>query len=226
MATIRDWRVLILDDDFRVAGLHADVVQATPGFQVLDSVRTIAAARAVFARESPDLLFADVYLPDGDGIELVRAVGVDAFVLSAADEPATVRRALHAGALSYLIKPFSQRMLADRLDRYARFRRVLAGSRGLSQEKIEQALSIMHGSEEPVSVSGSATEQLVLAALGEGELSAAEVAERAGVSRATAQRRLATMASRGVLEVRLRYGTSGRPEHLYTRARAPGRANR
>lgn len=219
----RDLRVLVLDDDFRVAGIHVDVVQSISGFAVADSVRTIAAARAAMTREVPDLLLADVYLPDGDGIELVRALGVDAFMLSAADEPATVRRALHAGTLAYLFKPFSRRVLAERLDRYARFRKVLSGTRGLGQEKVDQALSIMHGSEEPVSVSGSATEQLVLEALGTNELSAAEVAERAGVSRATAQRRLAGMAGRGVLEVRLRYGTSGRPEHLYARSDVPGR---
>lgn len=220
MAEKQDWRVLVLDDDFRVAGIHVDVVQATPGFQVLDSVRSIAAARAAMAREMPDLVLADVYLPDGDGIELVRAAGIDAFVLTAADEPAAVRRALHAGTLAYLVKPFSQRMLADKLDRYARFRKVVSGRRGLGQEKIDQALSIMHGRAEPATTAGSATEELMLDALGSEESSAAEVAQRAGVSRATAQRRLAAMTRRGVLEVRLRYGTSGRPEHLYTRARS------
>lgn len=220
MAEKQDWRVLVLDDDFRIAGIHVDVVQATPGFQVLDSVRSIAAARAAMAREMPDLVLADVYLPDGDGIELVRAAGIDAFVLTAADEPAAVRRALHAGTLAYLVKPFSQRMLADKLDRYARFRKVVSGRRGLGQEKIDQALSIMHGRAEPATTAGSATEELMLDALGSEESSAAEVAQRAGVSRATAQRRLAAMTRRGVLEVRLRYGTSGRPEHLYTRARS------
>ncbi len=223
MAVNRDWRVLVIDDDFRVAGIHAEIVQGTAGFTVLDSVRTIAGAREVIVRDAPDLLLADVYLPDGDGIELVRSAGVDAFVLSAADEPATVRRALHAGTLAYLVKPFPQRSLVERLDRYARFRRVISGTRGLGQEKIDQALSIMHGTEEPVSASGSATEQLMLDALRDGEFSASEVAERAGVSRATAQRRLAAMAGRGVLEVRLRYGSSGRPEHLYARMDAAGR---
>ncbi|NLF91560.1 MAG: MarR family transcriptional regulator, partial [Corynebacterium marinum] len=116
------------------------------------------------------------------------------------------------------VKPFPRQTLSERLDRYARFRHVLAGRRGLRQEKIDQALSILHGQTSgAVVVSRSATEQLLLDALGEGELSAAEAAERAGVSRATAQRRLATMAGQGVVQVRLRYGTSGRPEHLYSK---------
>ncbi|HKP07007.1 MAG TPA: helix-turn-helix domain-containing protein, partial [Microbacterium sp.] len=42
---------------------------------------------------------------------------------------------------------------------------------------------------------------------------------RVGISRATAQRHLATLAARGQVEVRLRYGTTGRPEHRYIAAR-------
>jgi len=43
------------------------------------------------------------------------------------------------------------------------------------------------------------------------------VAERAGISWATAQRHLAALATRGLIEVRLRYGSTGRPEHRFTR---------
>ena len=57
--------------------------------------------------------------------------------------------------------------------------------------------------------------ELVLAALGDGEASAAEVGERVGISRATAQRHLAALAARTVVEVSLRYGATGRPEHRY-----------
>ncbi|RSZ64213.1 response regulator [Corynebacterium hylobatis] len=213
----RAWSVLVVDDDFRVAGIHAEIVDAAPGFRVQGSVRTVAEARAALATNLPDLMLVDVYLPDGDGIELVRSVGVDAFVISAADEGDTVRRALHAGALGYLVKPFPQQTLSDRLDRYARFRHVLSGRRGLRQERIDQALSILHGQPAGAVVARSATEQLLLDALGEGELSAAEAAEITGVSRATAQRRLAAMATQGVVQVRLRYGSSGRPEHLYSK---------
>lgn len=211
------WSVLVVDDDFRVAGIHAEIVEAAPGFRVQGSVRTVAGARAALATNLPDLMLVDVYLPDGDGIELVRSVGVDAFIISAADEVGTVRRALHAGALDYLVKPFPRQALSDRLDRYARFRHVLSGRRGLRQERIDQALSILHGQSTGTVVARSATEQLLLDALGEAELSAAEAAEITGVSRATAQRRLAAMAAQGVVQVRLRYGSSGRPEHLYSK---------
>lgn len=210
-------RTLVLDDDFRVGRLHQTIVDERPGFVALEPVRTLAEARAAIRDLSPDLLLADVYLPDGDGIGVVREAGIDAILVSAADDPATVRRALRSGALSYLIKPFERRTLTGALDRYARFRNLMAGDRALQQKDLDRALAILYGSGEAATPSRSATEQVVLAALGEAEASAAEIGERVGISRATAQRHLAALADREEVEVRLRYGATGRPEHRYTR---------
>lgn len=212
-------RVLVVDDDFRVAGLHRDVVAGRPGFVALEPVHSLAAARGAMRAQAPDLLLVDAFLPDGDGVEFIAAADVDAFMLSAATDAGTVRRALRAGALAYLTKPFESRTLADRLDRYARMRNLLQIDRALTQEQIDRALSIMTGATEPATVSRSATEQLILDGLGADEASASEVAERVGISRATAQRHLAALATRGQVEVRLRYGTTGRPEHRYAAIR-------
>ncbi|WP_433586534.1 response regulator [Microbacterium hydrocarbonoxydans] len=208
-------RVLILDDDFRVGQLHQGIVDDHPGYTALTPVRSIAEARDSIRSSSPDLLLADVFLPDGDGIGLVRDAGVDAILISAADDATTVRRALRSGAVGYLVKPFERRALTGLLDRFARYRNLVSGDRPLRQEDVDRALAILHGAGEPVSLSRSATEQLVFAALGDGEASAAEVGERVGISRATAQRHLAALAARDVVEVRLRYGATGRPEHRY-----------
>ena len=99
-------RVLILDDDFRVAQLHQGIVDDHPGFAVTGTVRSLAEARDSVRTSRPDLLIADVFLPDGDGIALVRETGIDAILISAADDAATVRRALRSGAVGYLVKPF------------------------------------------------------------------------------------------------------------------------
>lgn len=208
-------RVLILDDDFRVAQLHQGIVEEHAGVGVAETVRSLAEARDSMRASRPDLLIADVFLPDGDGIALVREYGIDAILISAADDAPTVRRALRSGAVGYLVKPFERRALSGLLDRYVRYRNLLDGDRTLRQEDVDRALAILHGAGEPVSVSRSATEQLVLAALGDGERSAAEIGERVGISRATAQRHLAALAARAVVDVRLNYGSTGRPEHRY-----------
>lgn len=212
----RPLRVLVVDDDFRVSGLHRDIVAEHPSLHALDPARTLGEAAAAVRAHEPDLMLVDAYLPDGDGIAFVGGLDIDAFVLSAATDAATVRRALRAGALGYLIKPFEKRELTERLDRYVRYRNLLGGDRDLRQDDLDRAAAVLGGA--TTSVSRSATEQLILTALGDGEASSSEVADRAGISRATAQRHLSALAARGQIGVRLRYGTTGRPEHLYALA--------
>ncbi|GAA4197897.1 response regulator [Microbacterium oryzae] len=206
-------RVLIVDDDFRVSGIHRDLVAARPGFTALPPVRDAASARIAIRDMRPDLLLLDVYLPDGDGIEIGREAGIDRFVLSAADDVATIRRALTSGALHYLVKPFDPRALQDRLDRYARFRNLLSTG-SATQETIDRAVSVLHGGAVPAPARAG-TQQVILDALAAGEASSVEIAERVGVSRATAQRHLAELAARGAIDVTLQYGSAGRPEHRY-----------
>jgi len=112
------------------------VLAERPGYHALAPVRTLADATAAVRTEQPDLLLVDAYLPDGDGIAFVRENPIDAFVLSAATDAVTVLRALRAGALGYLVKPFERRALVEVLDRYARFRNVLDEERSVSQDEI------------------------------------------------------------------------------------------
>ncbi|MGW4277437.1 response regulator [Streptomyces seoulensis] len=122
----RPLSVLVVDDDFRVAALHGDVVAETPGCVVAGTAHSAGAALRFLERdEAPvDLALVDLYLPDGPGLELLRALPCDAFVLSAASEGRTVRTALAAGALAYLIKPFPPDALARRLRGYVRYRQL------------------------------------------------------------------------------------------------------
>lgn len=215
--------VLVVDDDFHVADLHRRQVDEVPGFRALEPVGTLAAARSALASGTVDLVLVDVYLPDGSGLELLRSIdtgtGTDAFVLSAASDSGTVRRAMRSGALAYLIKPFAAGVLAERLQAYARSRNVLDERSTLDQEAVERAFRILHaGDSGGASPSRAATAALVLEQLGAGEeRSAAEVAAAIGVSRATAQRYLAQLTADGTVAMQLRYGAAGRPEHRYLR---------
>lgn len=219
-----EFSVLIVDDDFRVAELHARAVAAVPGFAVAGTAGSCAAARAsVAARRAGgalpyDLALVDVYLPDGSGIHLLPDLHCDAFILSAATEIPTFRAGVRAGALGYLLKPFPERVLHQRLRAYARYRRILQGQAHLDQDVVDAALAALRaegaGTARPA---GGATRDLVLQVLREAgqARSAAEVAEAIGISRATAQRHLASLDADGHLELQLRYGSAGRPEQRY-----------
>jgi response regulator of citrate/malate metabolism len=210
--------VLVVDDDFRVANLHAGIVTAIPGFTVAATANTVADARKAVEAAAFDLALLDVYLPDGSGIELARELHCDTMMLTAATEAGTIRSALSAGALSYLVKPFTHADLAVRLTGYARYRRILARP-NLGAEDVDAALEALR----PRAVGPQAaeatspTKRLVLQALraSAAPMSSGEVSTALGISRATAQRYLATLASTGEVTMRLRYGTTGRPEQEF-----------
>lgn len=212
--------VVVVDDDFRVAQVHAEFVDRVPGFRVLGTARTAAQARELIDEQSPDLVLLDNYLPDCDGVALLAELEPDAIMLTAATDPATVRAALAAGALNYLIKPFTAEQLADRLNAYARYHARLPVTGGaVGQEAIDSAMRLLREGDRPAAPKGRSTltTQLVLDALRNGgrARSAAEIADELGISRATAQRYLAALAQQGQVNMTLRYGASGRPEHQY-----------
>lgn len=211
-------RVLIVDDDFHVARLHATYVDSVPGFSALPPVGSGAAALRTARTLDPDLVLLDVYLPDMNGLEVLRALDTDAFIISAAADPASVRAALRRGALAYLVKPFPAQMLTRRLAMYARYHNLLAGGGDLDQEGIERALAMLRPGERNTTRLQDVTRVTILAALDRRTepASAVEVAGDIGVSRATAQRYLSTLVDEGAVVMQLRYGTTGRPEHRYS----------
>ncbi|TVT53914.1 response regulator [Amycolatopsis rhizosphaerae] len=219
-------RTLIVDDDFRVAGVHAGFVEEVPGFAVAGIAHTAAEARARVRELAPDLVLLDVYLPDESGLSLLTELPVDTIILSAAADTRSIRAALRAGALNYLIKPFSTRQFAERLNGYARYRRLVAEERNLAQSDVDRLFRTLHEQDRAVAAKGqsSATARLVSEHLRRAArpLSAAEIAGELGVARATAQRYLTALAEAGAVEMRLRYGATGRPEHEYT-WRSPAR---
>lgn len=219
--------VLVVDDDFRVAALHAEVVEAIPGLEVLARVHTAAAALDALARRAPDLVLLDRYLPDADGIDLLRRlraprVGApDVLMLTAARDLASVRGALDAGALHYLLKPVDFAVLRGRLQAWARLQAAVRrdGAVDVHQREIDRLFALRAGAQDARAPANDAapTARRVLQVLHEAgqERSASDVAEAIGVSRATAQRHLSALVRTGTVVLDLRYGATGRPEHLY-----------
>ncbi|QWF80112.1 response regulator [Amycolatopsis sp. CA-230715] len=212
-------RTLIVDDDFRVAGVHAGFVEETPGFTVVGTAHTAAEARARVRELTPDLVLLDVFLPDEPGLALLPELPADAIVLSAAADARTVRAAVRGGAVNYLVKPFTTRQLTERLLSYARYRSLLPEDGHLGQDQIDRAFRTLHEQDRSAAPKGqsSATSRLISDQLkqADGPLSAAEIAGELGIARATAQRYLTALTESGSAVMGLRYGATGRPEHEY-----------
>ena len=66
------WRVLLVDDDEEVLGLHADILRRA-GMEVLPLARSTEAIDAV-KRFQPDVVLLDVYMPEASGPQVAAAL--------------------------------------------------------------------------------------------------------------------------------------------------------
>jgi len=219
-------RTLIVDDDFRVAALHRAYVEKVPGFSVVAEAGTGAEALRLIAQSKPDLLLLDIYLPDISGLEVMRTIResgasrVDVIAITAANDVDTLRSALQGGVVHYLVKPFQFNAFREKLESYAAMRSRLSHAREVDQAEIDQLYATLRAASSSASLPkglSPATFALVARALRDAgsDLSAEQVAERTGVSRVTSRRYLDHLARSGVVDVQLRYGRAGRPEHRY-----------
>ncbi len=214
----------MVDDDFRVARIHAASINRVEGFTCIGEAHTAAEARQVIAREHPDLLLLDVYLPDEDGVSLLRSLGMsespapDCILITAARDMRVVMAARQAGALYYLVKPFGFDQLRDQLEDYRRWRAQLEATSRADQTTVDSLFHPPTSNRRRVRL--PRTMQNVLDAVGRaaGPVTALDVAETLGISRATAQRYLSELERQGMLQLDLEYRAGGRPIHHYSTA--------
>jgi response regulator of citrate/malate metabolism len=226
-------KVLVVDDDFRVSGIHCAYVSRTEGFEVVGQASTAKTAVEAVRQVQPDLLLLDIYLPDGSGLDVLhRLTGdaggarPDAIVITGARGVATVRSAMKLGAVGYLVKPFGFGALSERLTAYRELHHRI-DSLGPAAETNQAEVDALFSAARPTALPQVPAKGLsapTLALVGEAmrgarrDLSAAEVAELTGISRATAQRYLSHLVREGLARLEFRYGSAGRPEHRYRAA--------
>lgn len=117
--------ILVVDDEIDLATTFTRLL-GRHGYRAI-AVGSCDAARAVMRDEAPALVLSDLRLPDGDGLDLVRAASaqappVPAIVMTGHASPGTQRAALEAGAFAFLAKPFPTARLIALVDEALRVR--------------------------------------------------------------------------------------------------------
>jgi response regulator of citrate/malate metabolism len=225
-------RVLVVEDEPRVAQAHADYVGRVPGFEVVGIAHSAAEAVRFLQDHGPaDLLLLDLHLPDGHGLGLVqrlRAGGelCDVIAVTAARDLAVVRRAVAQGVVLYLLKPFTFSMFRAKLEQYAAYRRRLGTDPDeVVQDQVDQLLDSLRmgatGHAPPKGLSGERLNEVTqrLRATPAG-WSASELGDAVGISRVTARRYLEHLADLGMAHRTLRQAGAGRPEVEYQWSRS------
>jgi response regulator of citrate/malate metabolism len=211
---------LIVEDDYHVATIHAAYVRRVGGFEIAGHASTVASAMAEIARTRPALVLLDLYLPDGSGLDLIRGLEPprpDFLVITAARDMASVRNAMQLGTVHYLVKPFRFAQLEERLLAYRSLHRKLGQADGAEQHDVDLLFGLLRGPGPAAKGKSGPTMAGIRELLqdADDDLSAGEIAETMGISRSTAQRYLSQLAQDGRVELRLHYGSTGRPEHRY-----------
>ena len=104
----RPVRVLIVDDEPLARRRVAELLKEEGGVEIVGMATSGAEAIAAIRAERPDIVFLDVQMPDGTGLDVLRDIGPDAMpvtvFVTAYDQYAL--RAFDAAATDYLVKPY------------------------------------------------------------------------------------------------------------------------
>jgi len=216
-----------------------DVVgTAHTGQQGLDLAAELLPELVLLDIHLPDMSGLDVL----QGLRNRPRQPVDVLVITASRELETVRSAMAGGVQHYLVKPFTSQALNERLDEYVELRDELAAGSAagpLDQERIDRLVApsrratLPESAPEPAEATAGGpaggpaarlpkglsrpTLDAVIEALqaSPGDVSAAGLALRLGLSRVSARRYLEYLVVNGFARLTPRYGAAGRPENRY-----------
>ncbi len=232
---MNDITMILVEDDPMVLAVNEGFIQKIGGFQILASARTGRQAIELIKALTPRLIVLDLYLPDLDGSEVLKAIRqnglpTDVIMITAAQDVQTVQELLRLGVIDYIIKPFRFERLKHALEKYKLFFNKLTQGE-IAQEELDRLMNLSAAEHkigqtptEEMLPKGlrSLTLQQILKFLAEKQdgVSAEEVAVGLGLARVTARRYLEYLEKTGHVRLESRYGTIGRPVNRY-RVRIP-----
>ena len=224
-------RVLIVEDDLRIADLHQRFVNKLPDFEVVGVANRIVDAVEMVEVLQPDLVLLDLFFPEGNGMELLGRIRAadqpcDVILVTAAREIATLQSALRGGVFDYIIKPVFFPRFQEALQNFRSYFQALRSGAALEQKDIDRLLHAQIPTEAESAAVPKGIDPLTLSKVRQVfdspqvvALSAEDVGRQIGTSRSTARRYLEFLSTEGFLRADLIYGVVGRPERRYLRNR-------
>lgn len=111
-------RVLLVDDEPQITDILKAYLEREG--MIAEICASVSEASAALRRGAPDVLILDVTLPDGTGLDLLRAISsqnsrIPTIMLTARAEEADKVVGLELGADDYVAKPFSPREVVARV---------------------------------------------------------------------------------------------------------------
>lgn len=111
-------RVAMVEDSSGFGQMLAACLGHQPQFQFLGGARTVRDAVQRLPEWRPDIVLLDLGLPDGTGIDVLRAlassmVETSFVILTVFEDDSSIREALSSGAVGYMLKRSGWRAIVD-----------------------------------------------------------------------------------------------------------------
>lgn len=233
MTTPRPVRLMIVEDDRRIAEIQRRFVERMDAVELCGIAHTLTEAREQIEILQPELILLDVYFPDGNGLDLLRELrasnsATDVILITAAKEVETLRSALRGGVFDYILKPLVYERLAEAIDRYRQHQSTLSELQDIAQSEVDALMprgqadpSAQTETRLPKGIDALTLDKIRAVVNTPGAWNAEAAGEQIGASRTTARRYLEYLVSKGELTAEVNYGTVGRPERRYCRNKKP-----
>ncbi|PWC17890.1 two-component response regulator DpiA [Brenneria corticis] len=217
--------ILIVEDETPLAEMHVEFIRQHRECGQIWLAGNLSQARTMVDRFNPDLILLDNFLPDGQGLSLLRELTLNHFaggvvLITADSDMDTVAEAIRCGVFDYLIKPIAYERLSQTLERFWHRLGMFNQHNGISQSQIDDMYNA-YARGKPKEKLPANIDELTLNKVQslfheeQTRHTAETVALQLGLSRTTARRYLEYCAARRMVEAEIIYGKVGRPQRIY-----------
>ena len=217
------YKVLIVEDDPMVAMINEQYISKNSSFKVVGKCSGGKEALEYLDSNPVDLIILDVYMPQMDGIETLKAIRqkslpVSVIMVTAANDLETFEACMRLGAVDYLVKPFAYERFNLALEKFAEKSEALKEGKTLNQNRIDRIVGgSEHESEQAPKGIQEKTKNMIIDCLAsdEGWMAGEDIAEKTGLSSVTVRRYMNHLVQEGNVTGKMNYETGGRPSMIY-----------
>lgn len=223
------FRVLIVEDDPMVLSINQRYLQKIPNFMVAGTADSYEHAIQLTSQYFYDLILVDIHLKSGNGLDLLktwrkREYPAEIIMITAASQQEALRISKHYGVTDYILKPFQFKRFKQSIELFQQNQQLLSSNSVLTQKEID---SLHHS--DPLSISEIEMENKLEKGLTQTTLdliisliqqqkagfTVSDITQATELSHVSVRKYLHYLESMQQIEMRLEYGTVGRPTSVY-----------
>ena len=223
------FRVLIVEDDPMVLSINQRYLQKIPNFMVAGTADSYEHAIQLTSQYLYDLILVDIHLKSGNGLDLLktwrkREYPAEIIMITAASQQEALRISKHYGVTDYILKPFQFKRFKQSIELFQQNQLLLSSNSVLTQKEID---SLHHS--DPLSISEIEMENKLEKGLTQTTLdlivsliqqqkagfTVSDITQATELSHVSVRKYLHYLESTQQIEMRLEYGTVGRPTSVY-----------